>query len=58
MRVWKKMVVEMEIKKGVQEGRLLVKIVGKDGKLKKYVMREVEKLWGEEEDEEKDIVDW
>jgi|SoimicmetaTmtHPA_FD_contig_21_98708322_length_668_multi_6_in_0_out_0_1 hypothetical protein len=55
-RTWQKKTVEMEVKPGVKSNCVLVKIVAKDGKLQKYVMKPVSEFWGE--DDEKSTINW
>ena len=45
---WKK--VEVEVRKGMRKGWFEVRVVGKDGKEWKGVMKKVEEFWSERRD--------
>jgi hypothetical protein len=55
---WVKKSVEMEVKKGPKSSWWLMKIVGKDGKVKKFIFREVDKFLGEEEEGKDEEMGW
>jgi hypothetical protein len=60
MSEWVKKNVELEIKLGRDRKTWLVKIVDKNGGLRRYLLSEVKEHWGEKEEEKKEEIklDW